>query len=117
VRDFQREREREREEKATQSPLSSARIFPGPLCTTTYIDRESVPGQRRERESEEGSRGRSGYMDVCAIPTREPRKKLQLSPPLSHMVATLPFPRRDVTMPLSLYLPRSLALPLPPILV
>jgi len=52
-------------------------------------------------------------MDVCATPAREPRKKLQLSPPLSHMVATLPFPRRDATMSVSVSLcPLSLSLSL-----
>jgi len=133
ARDFQKE------EKATRSPLSSARTFPGPLCTTTYIDRESVPARRgrgeRERESEEESRGGEEggrervYGRVRYTGARTKKETSALSPPLSHMVATLPFPRRDATMSvsvslsfflslsLSLCLSHSLALPLPPILV
>jgi len=47
ARDFQREA------KATRSPLSSARTFPGPLCTTTYIDRESGAGRQDGAEARE----------------------------------------------------------------
>lgn len=89
------------------------------------LSRPSFPGARFPEEREDaGARiplalmchdvhrpQGAGYTNVCTMPSQEPRKKLQLSPLPSHMVATLPPPRctetrRDAMFPRPLRLLR-----------